>query len=374
MIGEGTNYKDNEFFNYAVTELLNDPGYIELLNRGFPSNESLYVSSKDFDNDQKFKSLRNGLKEILDIIETNEDYKYPCLAEACNLFQNFLITLTKLKDKLLPDRAGFYSSKWVDIAIEFQLTCEYVFLNYVKEEYLLSFLPLVPNQLEYTSSKLRSIQQMSEPEFEEFRNLFILIAMGFIGKLKLLTFCLSLTIINSEKLGVDLSDADNCSDNITGSTCATSTYRSSGDDFRLSNAPCEGFYSDKYSNYEFKTEQDENGGQNLNEMLTNVYWHPMYFSNCGYPYGTSVEPPSMPESELLNRTKLDMNESSDVSGLERAVYGIPDELNLSLYQSRNPDFDRTQIEDEESSCIQTTNPAVSQKVLKKRGRPRKTIA
>ncbi|EAN33368.1 hypothetical protein TpMuguga_01g00124 [Theileria parva strain Muguga] len=345
---------------------------MELLNQGYPRKESVYISSKDFDSDQKFKCLRNGLREIVDIIETNEDYKYPCLAEACSLFQNFLITLTKLKDKLLPDRSGFFSSKWVDIAIEFQLTCEYVFLSYVKEEYLLSFLPLVPNQLEYTSAKLRSIHQMTQFEFEEFRNLFTLIAMGFIGKLKLLTFCLSLTIISSEKLGIDLSDAENFRDNLTGSTSASSTGRSFTD-FAYSSTPCEGFYSDKYANYEFKTEQEENRNQMLNEMIMNVYNDPVYASNCCYPCGDCFESTLVPGSELL-RVKLEMNSGTDVSGLENAMYGQNDDLmNLSVYQTRNPDFDRTQMEDMGSSCSQADS-SVPIKEPKKRVRPRKTIS
>ncbi|UKJ87676.1 hypothetical protein MACJ_000114 [Theileria orientalis] len=187
------NSNNHSYYNYQVPDLMSDPEYLRDLGSAKTYREDIYFSTEDFDEDYSDHFMTKGIKELVETIHAQDEYRYSNYATTSNLFQKYLETMTNLKDLLLPKSDGAFHEKWIEIAVEFQRNCEDIFLRHVKQEYILTFLPMVPKQLEYTSMKLKELALRTEREQENFKNLYSLIALGFIGKMKLLSFYLSLT-------------------------------------------------------------------------------------------------------------------------------------------------------------------------------------
>lgn len=192
--------RERGFEMIRVPDLMTDPSYLRELSGGKLYPDSVYFSTLDLNEEYGDSFLARGIQEIVTSIDAVDRYKYADASATYNVFQSYLVALTNLKDYLLPNTEGMFSEKWMSLALEFQRKCEEIFLKYVKEEYILTFLPMVPKQLEYTAGKLREVRGMGAAELADFQNLFSLIALGFIGKLKLLSFYLSLSIMRNSSI------------------------------------------------------------------------------------------------------------------------------------------------------------------------------
>lgn len=114
------NSNNHSYYNYQVPDLMvtnhnitrvqSDPEYLRDLGSAKTYRDDIYFSTEDFDEDYSDHFMTKGIKELVESIHAQDEYRYANYATTSNLFQKYLETMTNLKDLLLP-KSGKYQNK-----------------------------------------------------------------------------------------------------------------------------------------------------------------------------------------------------------------------------------------------------------------------
>lgn len=103
-------------------------------------------------------------------------------------FKENIQALLKLKELLIPQADGNFVKNWEEEANKYQTTSENILLDLKNTNYIEGFVNAIYDQLVFLRNNLSNYSVMEDIQKDKFKRLYVLAALGFIAKLKLIFF------------------------------------------------------------------------------------------------------------------------------------------------------------------------------------------
>lgn len=103
-------------------------------------------------------------------------------------FKENIQALLKIKESLIPQVDGNFVKNWEEEANKYQSTSENILFDLKNTNYIEGFVNAIYSQLVFLRNNLSNYNNMEDIQKDKFKRLYVLAALGFIAKLKLIFF------------------------------------------------------------------------------------------------------------------------------------------------------------------------------------------
>lgn len=103
-------------------------------------------------------------------------------------FKENIQALLKIKELLIPQVDGNFVKNWEEEANKYQSTSESILFDLKNTNYIEGFVNAIYSQLMFLRNNLSNYSNMEDIQKDKFKRLYVLAALGFIAKLKLIFF------------------------------------------------------------------------------------------------------------------------------------------------------------------------------------------